>query len=355
MKIKTSNYEQQLTAIKKKIMNLNNKFHEADKLENKNLIKTITEESWVEKKRVVVETKDLWKKYGLKKKYALKNVNLKIYEGDIHGLIGRNGAGKTTLIRTLVGALNITRGEAFIFSENIKNVEVKKHFGYVPEVLAFNKNKAETVWRYLSNLAQLNGIKKEKIRQRVNEVLDMMQIQELKNLCPFDFSSGQKKKVLIAQALLTKPRLLILDEPTANLDPSARENILKQLQNLQKKEGITIMISSHVLLELQQYVTGWTIIDEGKIIENNSYGKLKNKDIIYKLATEDNKRAMDFLRTFEITEDKNMKQLFITLDSSTKEDELQEQVFRLPLRIFCFKKEKLNLEKLFGSLIDYHE
>ena len=75
----------------------------------------------------------------------MKNVNLKIYEGDIHGLIGKNGAGKTTLIRTLVGALNITRGEAFIFSENINNVEVKKHFGYVPEVLAFNKNKAETV------------------------------------------------------------------------------------------------------------------------------------------------------------------------------------------------------------------
>ena len=355
MKIKNSNYEQQLTAIKKKILNLNTKFSEVNKLKNRNIKKTTSEVSWLAKKRVVVETKQLWKKYGLKKKYALKNVNLKIYEGDIHGLIGRNGAGKTTLIRILVGALNISRGEAYIFSENIKNVEVKKHFGYVPEVLAFNKNKTETVWRYLSNLAQLNGIKKESIKQRVNEVLGAMKIKDLKNLCPFNFSSGQKKKVLIAQALLTKPKLLILDEPTANLDPSARENILKQLQKLQKQEGITIMISSHVLLELQQYVTGWTIIDEGKIIENNSYGKLRNKDIIYKLATENNTRAMDLLRTFEITEDKNMKQLFITLDSAEKEKELQKQVFNLPFRIFCFKKEKLNLEKLFGSLIDYHE
>ncbi|WP_426461531.1 ABC transporter ATP-binding protein [Mycoplasma hafezii] len=230
----------------------------------------------------ILEVKNLNKIYSQKdKQVGVFDLNFSVPKGSFHAFIGENGAGKTTTIKSIVGAYYSYEGDILINDILNTNPESKKYLGYVPENAIFPKD--ITVFNYLYALGKLNNLSHKELENKINHFLQVFQIEDLKNKKPYDFSSGQKKKILLIQALMFDPELLILDEPAANLDPTARYNLFSYLQELNKK-GTTIFISSHVLSEIDKYVDSLTLIHQGKIVysgtKNDSLEKIYYEKVL---------------------------------------------------------------------------
>ncbi|QQH24565.1 ABC transporter ATP-binding protein [Mycoplasmopsis bovis] len=200
---------------------------------------------------------------------GIQDINISVNSGDFHAFIGENGAGKTTTIKSIIGAYPNYSGQILIYGKDIKDkLSAKSIIGYVPENAIFPKELS--VYQYLYNFSILSNIPKKQADTKIKQFLKLFNIEDLINDKPYNFSSGQKKKVLLIQALLHDPKLLILDEPAANLDPTARYELFSLLKNLNENEGITILISSHVLSEIDKYVNSVTLIHNGHIVYSGS-------------------------------------------------------------------------------------
>ncbi|MFP4877117.1 ABC transporter ATP-binding protein [Metamycoplasma hominis] len=210
----------------------------------------------------ILELKNVVKIYN-KSDRGIHNISFAVESGNFHAFIGENGAGKTTTIKTIIGSYINFKGEILIGGITNLNPNSKKILGYVPENAVFPKEL--TTYEYLKALALLSGINKTEVKAKIESYLQRFGIIELKNEKPANFSSGQKKKVLLIQALINEPKLLILDEPAANLDPTARFELFSILHELNEK-GTTIFISSHVLSEIDKYANSLTLIHGGKIL-----------------------------------------------------------------------------------------
>ncbi|WFQ90559.1 ABC transporter ATP-binding protein [Mycoplasma feriruminatoris] len=209
---------------------------------------------------------------------GVKDINMSVTSGSFHAFIGENGAGKTTTIKTIIGAFSNYDGQILINDINIKKAQAKSYIGYVPEIAIFPKEL--TTLQYLTYLGFLSNLDKNQLEEKIKKFLEMFNISNLINEKPYNFSSGQKKKILLIQALLHNPKLLILDEPAANLDPTARYELFSFLQKINKQENISILISSHNLSEIDKYVDSLTLIHRGNIL----YSGVKTKsleDIFY--------------------------------------------------------------------------
>jgi len=220
----------------------------------------------------IIETNGLTKKFG--NFVAVNDLSLKISRNKIHGFIGPNGAGKTTTIKMLTGAIHPTSGKGVINDSPIASKKGRSYIGYAPSESLFYQNM--TMIDYLVYIGQIKGLSK---KDAVDKVFDLVEYFELTDSIyrkPIDFSSGMKKKVMVVQALINEPKVLILDEPTANLDPSARINIINILRKLIKISDLSIFISSHILSELETLVDEVTLIREGEIVLTGSLDKLKH-------------------------------------------------------------------------------
>ncbi|TPI02391.1 ABC transporter ATP-binding protein [Mycoplasma struthionis] len=230
----------------------------------------------------ILEVKNLTKIYSSSKR-GVSDLSFSVKKGDFHAFIGENGAGKTTTIKTIIGAYTNFKGEIFINNISTLKPEAKAILGYVPESTLFPKELS--TFEYLYSLALLTNISKKEAKEKINSLLKKFNIEDLANQKPFNFSSGQKKKVLLIQALIHDPKLIILDEPAANLDPTARYELFSILNEL-KANGTTIIISSHILSEIDRYTDSLTLIHQGKLIYSGP--KLKHlEDIFYEKIIKD--------------------------------------------------------------------
>ena len=206
-----------------------------------------------------IEIKNLTKVYG--KNRGIQDINISVKEGEIYGFIGPNGAGKSTTIKTLLNFIYSTSGEALIFGmDSVKESEkIKEYIGYVPsEVRYYDDVKVKDIIKYAQSFYPKSN--KEYVDRICNELeLDM-------NKKMGELSLGNKKKVAIAQSLINNPKLLILDEPTAGLDPKGRDDILGQIAKLQKERGITIVLVSHSMEDVAQYASRILVVNGGKIV-----------------------------------------------------------------------------------------
>lgn len=212
---------------------------------------------------VLLEVINLKKQYTKKAKPAIDKLNFKVFRGQFHAFIGANGAGKTTTIKSVVGAYANFEGQVKICGLSNKEKMSKAKLGYIPEIARFPAR--ISAFNYLKSMAMLNRLSAEEAENFTKNILIEFKMYDLKDVSPNKFSSGQKKKILLGQALSNDPDILIMDEPAANLDPKARIdffNILKKLQ----KQGKSIFISSHILSELDLYADSLTILDGGKIV-----------------------------------------------------------------------------------------
>ena len=222
---------------------------------------------------IALNVKNFSKKYRGRDNYAVRNASFIVKKGEFHGFIGANGAGKTTTIKSIIGAYAKFGGEIEIFGIKYSEAEAKKRIGYIPEKADFPKGMS--LYRYLFSMANLSGLPKAKAKKFANDKIAEFGLEKVRKSSPNSFSSGQKKKVLLAQSLVSEPDLIIMDEPAANLDPKARGEFFVELKKLQK-QGKTIFLSSHILTELDNYTDHITILDNGKVAYNGEIKKLSN-------------------------------------------------------------------------------
>ncbi|XEC94880.1 ABC transporter ATP-binding protein [Paenibacillus tarimensis] len=238
---------------------------------------------------IVIKTTDLTKNYG--NQTSVDHVNMTVRQGGIYGFLGRNGAGKTTTIRMLVGLIKPTHGEIEIFGENFfKNQkEILRRVGSIVEVPGFYENL--TAKENLLINAKIMGIHKKHI---IEETLEIVGLQDETSKLVGKYSLGMKQRLGIARALLHYPELLILDEPTNGLDPIGIKEMRKLIRALAEERKITILISSHILSEIEQVADHIGIIHEGKLLEEISSEQLRktNRKYLELQVSDDHKAAM---------------------------------------------------------------
>ncbi len=207
-----------------------------------------------------IELKNLVKQY--KKVTAVNNISLDVYEGEIFGFLGPNGAGKTTTIKTLLGLIFPTAGEALVLGKPAGDIDVKEQLSYLPESPYFYEHMtASEVVGFYGSLFGLSGATKQK---RVDELLELVGLQNAGKKSLRAFSKGMLQRVGIAQALINDPKVLFFDEPTSGLDPVAHRDIRDLILHL-KSEGRTIFLSSHQLSDVELVCDRVSILHGGKI------------------------------------------------------------------------------------------
>lgn len=231
--------------------------------------------------------------YNLTKEFknfsAVKNLNLNVKKGDIYGFLGQNGAGKTTTIRMVMGLVKPTSGEIELFSKKTsnKNRRLLERVGSMIEYPGFYPNLTAG-----ENLEIHRRMMEIQDRKSIDTALKLVDIMEVKNKKVKEFSLGMKQRLGIARALLHHPEFLILDEPTNGLDPIGIKEIRELIIDLCKKHGITFLISSHILSEIQQMANKIGIIHKGELLEEISYNELQKRNRHYiNIRVQDDKKA----------------------------------------------------------------
>jgi ABC-2 type transport system ATP-binding protein len=229
---------------------------------------------------MIIETENLTKYYG--KIRGVENLSFSIEKGEIFGFLGPNGAGKTTTIRTLLGFLKPTRGKAFIFGKNVEKemVKIKEKTGYIPGELAlYGDLTAQDLLKYFGKLRRNFD---EKRLERLLEMFELPLNRKIKG-----YSRGMKQKLSIVQAFMHNPELIVMDEPTAGLDPLLQGKFYDFLRE-EKKEGKTMFISSHILTEVEKISDRVGIIKDGNLIALENVDSLKSKKgKVVKVKTEE--------------------------------------------------------------------
>lgn len=279
----------------------------------------------------------------IKKKKILDNVSFELNEGEILGFIGPNGAGKTTTIKLILGLQSITSGTVKINGFDVKTDFVKA----IEKVGAIVEN--PDFYMYLSgrkNLQLVANMYKNIDNKRIDEVVKLVGLENRINDKVSKYSLGMRQRLGIAQAILNRPKLLILDEPTNGLDPEGIKELREFLVKLAHDENMAIFISSHNLAELESFCTRVCIIKNGKIIESATMDELKSEtngeENTYTVEINDTK-LLEKSENITIIDEKKFKLV------SKKEDvpDFVEQLVKKNIKIFEIKEEKISLEDAF--------
>lgn len=297
----------------------------------------------------------LSKIYG-KGKEAVKAVNkidLRIEPG-IHGFLGPNGAGKTTTISMLVGAIAITEGEAKIRDKKAGSVSAKQLIGFLPQDPQFYNDMSGE--EYVVYMGKLGGLKSKQARLKAQELLDYFDLFDARNRKIGNYSGGMKQKIGIAAALIHEPKLLILDEPTANLDPIGRADVIEKIKQLSDK--VSVFVSSHILSEIEQMCEKVTMINKGVIVISDSIRNIKKKysGITYVLDTNDNPRIISALKDntsiLKIWADKEDGKIhIIPKDHDSLQNLIPKLIIDNNVRLYGFHQPELSLQDIFMEIM----
>ncbi len=298
----------------------------------------------------LLQVMHLTKQYKRNVPPAIHNINFKVMPGEFHAFIGANGAGKTTTIKSIIGAYASYRGKIFINDYINHDIRAKRVIGYIPETARFPDGVSTLT--YLVNMATISGMTTKQAKSFATKTLKEMHMSKLAKKSPNSFSSGQKKKVLLAQALVHNPKLIIMDEPAANLDPKARIEFFETLKKLQH-EGKSIFISSHILAELDRYATHTTILDGGKVVFTGDVDIYKkNITKIFEIVVDDfaklKKHLIKHNYTFHINETENG---FLVDFKSIKESQKFLEYLHPNFVVLKFTEFHLSLENIYKKYV----
>ncbi|WP_167337221.1 ABC transporter ATP-binding protein [Paenibacillus graminis] len=250
-------------------------------------------------KPAVFEARNVSKQY--RSGFALKGLDMKIMEGDIYGFVGENGAGKTTLMKIIGGLVQPTGGGILLFGQQGKKelCAARRRIGFLIEMPALYPHMSAE-----ENLTFYHHILGIRNPGRIGEVLQAVALTDAGNKKTSQYSLGMRQRLGLAVALLGSPELLVLDEPVNGLDPAGIVNIRHILERLAKEQGITILISSHILSELQLLATRYGFIHKGRLVQEISAGELlQSAQAMICIATPNAERAAELLkRKLQITD-----------------------------------------------------
>ena len=249
---------------------------------------------------------------------ALQHLNLEIAPGEIYGLLGPNGSGKSTTLKIILGLIQPTRGSVRVFGRNNSTVAVRRDIGFLPENSYFHK--FLTGIETLRFHARLSGLESRESKSRIPELLETVGLTRAADARLSTYSKGMLQRIGLAQALIHRPKILVLDEPTAAVDPAGSRDIQDLIASL-KKTGTTILLSSHLLTQVQEICDRVGILHRGKLIREG--------------------RLEDLLAIKNQTE-------FI-VENATPEflDQLERQIISVNGRVVLRRKPQTSLEQLF--------
>lgn len=301
---------------------------------------------------LVVEARDIVKKYGDFK--AVDGISFHVAQGEIFGLLGPNGAGKTTTILMLLGMTEPTAGEIKVcgYDPNKEPLKVKRIAGYLPENVGFYEDM--TARENLLYLARLNGIPDDVALKKIDDILETVGLSDVRDKLTGTYSKGMRQRLGLASVLIKDPKLVILDEPTTGIDPEGTEQVLSLIYKMSKEMGVSILLSSHLLYQVQQICDRVGIMFKGKMVAMGSIEEigrqaLGEREGIMKLSYEYiNEEALNKLDGIEGIVEKRIDNhsIILKFNEDKKLDIVREVVMRgfLPIEV---KGREYSLEEIY--------
>lgn len=300
----------------------------------------------------MLELINLTKKY--KNFTAVDNISFKVEDGEIFGLLGPNGAGKSTTVSMISTVKAPTSGEIKVDNKSLKekSMEIKKIMGIVPQDIALYE--ALSAKDNLEFFGSLYGLQGKILKDRVSEVLEIIELKDKKDQAISEFSGGMKRRVNIGIALINNPKLLILDEPTVGIDPQSRNHILETVKRLNEERGMTVIYTSHYMEEVEYLCKRVAIVDNGKLIalgtKEELKEKLKVKDTLTvsysKAAKDDLEKVKNIMGTEKVRIDKD--EITLLVDSKQRNIiDVVDEIKNLGIKLTSFKYDEVNLESIF--------
>jgi ABC-2 type transport system ATP-binding protein len=294
----------------------------------------------------IVKTTDLSYRYA-KDAQTLCNINLDVEKGSVYGFLGPNGSGKTTTLSLLLGLLNNQHGNIEIFGKDIRHhrIDVLKRIGSLIESPSVYSHL--TAKENLEVYRPLYGVK----RERINEVLKIAGLEDTGKKIAKKFSLGMKQRLAIALALLPNPELLILDEPSNGLDPNGIIELRELVKTLNKQFGMTILISSHILSEVEKMVSHVGIIYKGKMLFQGPLPELhlvQQKDAKLYIKTSDDNAACQLLAAHhpELVDDS----IAVHFSGHHEIAAINRVLIQNGIEVYLLNPQQNNLEQLFINL-----
>lgn len=298
----------------------------------------------------ILEVKNITKYFG--RKQVLNNLSLQLESGEILGLIGPNGAGKTTAIKLILGLQSISSGEVLINGFNVKS-EFRKAIEQVGAIV-----ESPDLYMYMSgrkNLELIARLYKGVTKERINEVIKIVGLENRINDKVSKYSLGMRQRLGIAAAIIHKPNVLILDEPTNGLDPEGIKDLRILLKKLAKNEKMGVLISSHNLSELESFVTDVCLIKNGNVITTTAIDEIKKEDrTSYIIKLDKTTKVQTLLNE----NDEILDEKFIKVYRDEKDiPELIETLINKKYKVYEIRVNLLSLEEAFlkragGNKID---
>ncbi|EHH2447907.1 ABC transporter ATP-binding protein [Vibrio vulnificus] len=282
---------------------------------------------------------------------ALKGVSLGVQEGDFYALLGPNGAGKSTTIGVISSLVNKTSGNVKVFGYDIdRDLELaKQHLGLVPQ--EFNFNQFETVEQIVLQQAGYYGVPRELAKQRAEKYLTKLDLWEKRKERARNLSGGMKRRLMIARALMHEPKLLILDEPTAGVDIELRRSMWEFLKEINQKQGITIILTTHYLEEAEMLCRNIGIINRGELIENTTMksllAKLDVETFILDLAPNSPIPCLEGVVSSRVENDS----LEIEVEKSQPLNHVFSQLSEQGVMVMSMRNKANRLEELFVNIV----
>lgn len=309
----------------------------------------------------MIQVENITKKYG--SFVAVDNINFEIEEGEVVGFLGPNGAGKSTTMNMITGYIEPTSGRIIVDGYDIskKPRKAKRQIGYMPEGVPLYSDL--TVKEFITYMAELKGVPKKEKKEKVQKVIKETGLTDVQNQLTKNISRGYKQRVSMAGALVSNPKVIILDEPTVGLDPKQVTEIRALIKELGKDH--TVILSSHILSEVSQICNRVIIINKGKIVAIDTPENLEKKVVkdnsVY-VTVEDPENKMETIKEklpnvkeiklISENEDKTKKYRI----TSTNDEDLRKNIFDIfakeRITIFEMKQSDVTLEDAFMQLID---
>ena len=302
----------------------------------------------------VLTIRGLSKTFGRQK--IIDNLNMTVPEGSVFGFIGQNGAGKTTTMKMVLGLLRPDQGEIHVCNEPVRFGQTKtnQYIGYLPDVPEFYNYM--TPFRYLALCGEITGLSKTETQRRSEELLSLVGLGSVKKTIG-GFSRGMKQRLGIAQALLTRPKLLICDEPTSALDPVGRKEILDILRKI--SSAATVLFSTHILSDVERICDHAALLNRGKIVVEGTLSEIKalhgHESLLLEFPADDALRAFksqEAIQPLLNKAEENGKEIIL---HSQEMEKVQHTVFNVlaetalcPVRIEIMEP---SLESLFLEVI----
>lgn len=284
---------------------------------------------------------------------ALDNVSLNVRQGECFGLLGPNGAGKTTLMKILLNLISPSSGSATIFNQPVKNEKIRETVGYLPErvkIYGFLKGS-----EFLDYQGKLYGMEHDKRNTRVDECLQTVGMHEEKSRRIGEYSKGMVQRIGLAQALLNEPKLLLLDEPAAGLDPISNKEIRDILLRL-KEVGVTIFINSHLLSEIEMICDRVAILHRGHLLKMGTKQELTSKGELIELQVKGiNDRLLEQLRDVSTHVQTEDNRIILSPKDTKTITAIPEMVIHHGGKLLSLTSRMESLEDIFYRIIKEEE